>query len=183
MNFRFNINMTDNDYLEFNKFHLLKSSYGRKNDLGTRIFIAVFMVIVCIALLFMGDFSHDSFIEILPLIFLLVIVEVSYTKLTELWLKHFIGKMKKKGKMPFSSSSVLEFGEDTIVETTETEKTEQKYSAVEKIYNNGGNIIYIYVNNTRAYLLPVSSFESEKEYKEFFRFLKEKTGLEIKEVR
>ena len=175
--------MTDRDYLEFNKFHLLKSDYGRKSDLGIRIFLAVFLVAVCVGVLFLGDFSRDSFLEILPLIILLIVLEASYTKLTEVWLKYYIGKLKKKGKMAFSSSSVLEFSEDAIVETTETEKTEQKYSAVEKIYINGGKIIYIFVNNIRAYLIPVSTFENEKQYNDFLQFLKEKTSLEIKEVK
>lgn len=178
MKFRFNVNLTEEDYYEFNRFHLIKSEFGKKQILKMRIFVAVFIAVVSLGLLFIGDFTSDAFVQIIPLVLILIIVEAGYVKFSELILKLQLKSMKKSGKMGYDTESVLEFYDDIFVETTETIRTEQKYSVVEKIYINNGKIIYIYVNNVRAYLVPLTSFESKEQFDDFMEFLKQKTGLE-----
>lgn len=178
MKFRFNVNLTEDDYYEFNRFHMIKSEFGKKQILKMRIFVAVFIVIVSLGLLFADDFSYESFITLIPLAVILIVVEFGYVKLTEMILKLQLKSMKKSGKMGFDPTSVLEFYDDAFVEITDTVRTEQKYAVVESININNGQILYIYVNNIRAYLLPLSSFETKEQFGDFIDFLKQKTGKE-----
>ena len=73
--------------------------------------------------------------------------------------------------MGYSPSSVLEFYEDRFIETTEEKRTEQKYSAVERISIVDNKMIYIHVNNIMSYMLPLSCFESKEQYDCFFDFI------------
>ena len=68
----------------------------------------------------------------------------------------------------YSPSSVIEFYEDVFIETTPDNKTEQKYSAIERISVVDNKVVYIHVNNIMSYILPFSCFESKEQYNEFF---------------
>ena len=82
--------------------------------------------------------------------------------------------MKKNGKLAYSPKAELIFFEDCFVETTESNKTEQKYSSIERISIIEGRIIYIHVNNVIAFLLPVAAFDSWELYDAFLEFIKTK---------
>ena len=79
--------------------------------------------------------------------------------------------------MAYSPSAVLEFYEDGFVETTEQNKTEQKYTSVERISIVNNKMIYIHVNNIMAYILPIACFETEEQYYAFVEFMKMKCGI------
>ncbi len=76
--------------------------------------------------------------------------------------------------MPFSQSSVIEFYDNLFCEKTPDNKTENNYSSIEQIYIVENTVIYIYVNNIMAYIIPKKSFESESQYESFIEFLKKK---------
>ena len=76
--------------------------------------------------------------------------------------------------MGYSPSSVIEFYEDSFVETTPDNKTEQRYASIERISIVDNKMIYIHVNNIMAYILPLSCFETKEQYDEFFEFIKTK---------
>lgn len=82
--------------------------------------------------------------------------------------------LKKKGKMSYSPVSVIEFYDDRLVEITQEQKIEQKYTAIERISVVDNRIIYIHVNHVMAYLLPLTCFESTEQYNDFLAFIKEK---------
>ena len=92
-------------------------------------------------------------------------------------LKFQIKAMKKSGKMPYSAEAVMEFGEKTFTETTPENKSELKYSSIERVSIVGGKLIYIHINNLMAYLLPFEAFESVDEYNRFFDFIKTKVDV------
>ena len=64
--------------------------------------------------------------------------------------------------------------EDVFIETTPDNRTEQKYSAIERISVVDNKVVYIHVNNIMSYILPFSCFESNEQYNEFFKFIKTK---------
>ena len=76
--------------------------------------------------------------------------------------------------MGYSPESIMEFYEDRLVETTSDNKTELKYSAVERISIVDHKMIYIHVNNVMSYILPISSFESREQYDRFLGFIRTK---------
>ena len=174
MKFQFNVNINEEDYLDYNKFWMLRSHYGKKQMSTFRIIIAVIIGLIILISLYGGNFTFDSFIGIIPMAILLVLYELLLSPLFVLFLKCHLKSLKKKGKMGYSPSSVIEFYEDVFIETTPDNKTEQKYSAIERVSVVDNKVIYIHVNNIMSYILPFSCFESSEQYNEFFEFIKTK---------
>jgi len=172
MKFQFNINVSDDDYFEYNRFWMLRSHYGKKQITAFRIVIAVIMGVYILISLYGGNFTFDSFIGIIPMAILLIIFELLLSTLFVSFLRCHLKSLKKKGKMGYSPSSVIEFYEDVFIETTPDNKTEQKYLAIERVSVVDNKVIYIHVNNIMSYILPFSCFESEAQYNEFFEFIK-----------
>ena len=176
MKFQFNVNTTDKDYFDYNKFWMLRSHYGKKQMMGFRIVIAVIFGVYIFISLYGGNFTVDSFISVIPMAILLIIFELLFSSLFILFLKGHLKSLKKKGKMGYSPSSVIEFYEDSFVETTPDNKTEQRYASIERISIVDNKMIYIHVNNIMAYMLPLSCFETKEQYYEFFEFIKTKSA-------
>ena len=174
MKFQFNVNTTDKDYFDYNKFWMLRSHYGKKQMMGFRIVIAVIFGVYIFISLYGGNFTVDSFISVIPMAILLIIFELLFSSLFVFSLKGHLKSLKKKGKMGYSPSSVIEFYEDSFVETTPDNKTEQRYASIERISIVDNKMIYIHVNNIMAYILPLSCFETKEQYDEFFEFIKTK---------
>ena len=174
MKFQFNVNITDKDYLDYNKFWMLRSHYGKKQMMGLRIVFAVIFGVYIFISLYNGNFTVNSFISVIPTAILLIIFELLFSSLFVFFLKGHLKSLKKKGKMGYSSSSVIDFYEDSFVETTPDNKTEQRYSSIERISIVDNKMIYIHVNNIMAYILPLSCFETKEQYDGFFEFIKTK---------
>ncbi len=171
MNFRFGVRVSEEDYVNYNTFVLLRSPYGKKQILSLRVAtFAVFAIISLIAA-FGENFTWVSLIG--PVVILLVF-QFFLTRFFAWSLKGYIRSMKKQGKMAYSPEAVLEFYDDTFVEITAENKTEQRYAGVERISIVDGNMIYIHVNNTMAYMLPFASFESTEHKDQFVEFIKTK---------
>ena len=81
--------------------------------------------------------------------------------------------------MPYSQSSVREFFENSFTESTDTNKTEHTYSAIEKICVIGEKYVFIYISSVSGYIIPFPAFDSFKQRGEFLEFIKGKCS-EIK---
>lgn len=172
MMYKFNIKMTDQDYLEFNKFWMLKSHYGKKQILSFRLIMLVIMLVFCFISLYGGNFSADAFIGIIPIIILLTLFQLCLKPFFVIAFKSTIKNMKKSGKMPYSANSVIEFYDDEFVEITDENEIKQKYSAIERVSIISGKFIYIHVNNIMAYTMPWCCFDSDKQRDAFVEFIK-----------
>ena len=174
MKFQFNIKVNDQDYLDYNIFWRSRSHYGKKQMMIFRIFFVVLFAVSIAVSLSSDGFSKESFLGVIPSLLVLILVQVFLTRFFSWMLKGHIKSLKKSGKMGYSPESVMEFYEDSFVETTPENKTEQKYSAVERISVVDNKIIYIHVNNIMAYILPLSCFETKEQYESFLDFMKTK---------
>ena len=180
MNFQFNVNLNDSDYLECNKFWMFRSPYGKKQIITFRLIIAALFAVIIIVSLSAGDFSLNSFIEIIPFSIGCLLLQLFLTRIFSWSLKKQIKSLKKSGKVGYSPCSVLEFSEDSFCETTPDNKTESKYSAIERISIVDNKVIYIHVNNIMSYIIPLSCFESKEQYNDFLDFIKTKcTNIDI----
>lgn len=176
MDFKFNVHLTDADYLDYNVFWSIKSPYGRKQMRTFRILIGAAILLFSLFILIRDNFSSGAFISASAQWFLLVIVEALLNPFFVWVFKNHIKSLKKHGKMGYSPDSEIEFFEDRFVETTPENKTEQKYSAVERISVIGNKFVYIHINNLMAYILPMASFASGEEYERFMSFMRTKCG-------
>ena len=174
MKFQFTVNTNDKDYLEYNKFWSFRSHYGKRQIVTFRIVIAALLCLNALVLLYGGGFTAEAFISIIPAVITLIIFELALNPFFVLILKLQMKGLKKQGKMGYSPVSNIEFYEDTFIEITPDNKTEQKYSAVERISVVDNKYIYIHVNNIMSYILPFSCFETKEQLDEFLAFLKTK---------
>ena len=76
--------------------------------------------------------------------------------------------------MGYSPVSEMEFYDESFVEITPDNKTERKYSAIERVSVITDKVVYIHVNNVMSYILPLSCFESKEQYNNFLDFVRSK---------
>ena len=76
--------------------------------------------------------------------------------------------------MGYSPVSEMEFYDESFIEITPDNKTEQKYSAIERVSVITDKVVYIHVNNVMSYILPLSCFESKEQYNNFLDFVRSK---------
>ena len=174
MNFQFHICLNDKDYLDYNIFWTFRSPYGKKQMLKFRVMLAVLLGMISFLSLMRGEFSASAWLGILPYGILLLLLELLWNPFVAWTLKGYIKSLKKKGKMGYSPVSKMEFCDDSFTEITSDHKTEQPYSAIERVSVIPDKVIYIHVNNVMSYILPISCFESKQQYNDFLDFLKTK---------
>lgn len=175
MLFKFNIHLDDKDYLDFHLFWMTRSPYGKKNILLVRILAAVVLGAMALVSLADGSDSLKTFLlGVIPHIILLALFELLLVPFLGWSVKGQLKALKKKGKMGYSPVSELEFYDETFVEITPDTKTEQTYSAIERVSIIAGKIIYLHANNVSAYLLPLSCFASKEQFDKFCAFLQTK---------
>jgi hypothetical protein len=179
MSYRFNVTITEQDYIDFNDFILLKSSYGKKQTRSIRALIIIGALIIALIKTATEKFARASIdfalitvISGLIACFLILPIMRKINKLT-------IKDLNKRGKPCYSPSATLEFNEEDFTETTTDGTSTVKYSAVETVYLVNGKDIYILINKMMAHILTESAFDSPEQYSEFATFLSSK----IKDVK
>ena len=172
MKFEFDITLTDQDYLDFNLFHAFESPYRMKTIRNTRILLLIICGIGMLISLRGYNFELFGFFAQIPLVIFAVVLQLLLKPYFVFFIKYNIKRMKKTGKMAYSPNSHLIFTENSMVESTSTEKLEQLYTSIEQICIHKDKCIYIYVNNLKAFILPMSIFRSAEQYEEFVAFLK-----------
>lgn len=173
MKFRFNVNITPEDYLEFNRIVMSEMPAGKKLIKKERIIISVFTAL-CIILILLNEKGSDLIVAVVALLLSAILVQVLITPGMKLFVKLNIKSLTKtQGKMPYTEHSVIEFYDEVFVETSEDNKTEMKYSAIENVFVND-KLVAIFINKMQGYILPVASFESKEQMISLVRFIGEK---------
>lgn len=174
MKFQVNVKLNDQDYLDYNVFWAIRSHYGKKQIRTLRITVLIIYSIFVFISLFSDGFSAESFLGVIPMSIVFVLFQLFLKRLFAWALKGTVKNLKKSGKMGYSPDSVIEFYEESFAETTSENRTENKYSAIERISIVDNKIIYIHINNVMAYILPLTCFESKEQYDSFFEFINTK---------
>ncbi len=178
MKFRLQVNISEEDYLNFNVFWLLRSPYG-KNQKNKAYLIYALAGLTLMLLVFVSIFNlYQSLLHaavssgIIFIIYMILILR--YPKSYRNTLKRSFKNMKKTGKMAYPPNSVLEFYDDYYVEIEPDTTTKQNYTVFERISFIPDQALYIHTGNARAILLPVSCFASEEERNSFMQFIASK---------
>lgn len=177
MNYKLDITLTDKDYTDFNIFWMLKSTYGKKQMLKCRVIIFLIFALSALFVLLTGDGSVGNFVFIGLMVVMLALFQIFMPSFYTRTIKSQLKTLKKSGKMAYSPESSMEFYDDYFVEYTEENKNEHKYTTIERISLVGDKIIYLHINNVTAYLIPISSFNSEEELSSFIDFIKTKAPI------
>ncbi|MBQ8848709.1 MAG: YcxB family protein [Clostridia bacterium] len=174
MNFKFHISLSDDDYLEYNKFHMLKSFYGARQLRLFRGVVALLFAAFILVYWIAGGFTLSAFLGSIPYFIAAIVFELLLKPFFMFILKRNIKQMKKQGKMAYSALSNMEFYDGYFTEVTDENKTEQKYSAIERVSIVSNKNIYLHLNSVIAYIIPIASFESKEQYDAFVAFIKTK---------
>lgn len=173
MLYSFEVSMSDKDYFEYNKFHIQRSPYGRKYKTMVNVaFIAFACAAMLLMLLTIGA-SIETLIGVIPVILLSGVLMLLYPHVVVLILRLNILLTKNRPNKPYAPWSRIEFGEEFFAEETELGRTETKYFAIERI-SVTDSAVYMHLNATTAYILPMSLFEDCDELDVFLDFLKTK---------
>ena len=174
MLFQLNINLSEDDYLDFNKFHSFESMHGKKLINKTRIFFVLAMIILAaLFLLVMGLTTFSITYAVLLLLFTLLYM-VFFKKILTRNIQTQIKRLKKIGKLPFDPISTLEFYEDKMVEITASSRTEQSYTIFERVCVVKDRYILLYKSSVTAYILPVAQIKAQLNQENLVDFLSKK---------
>lgn len=176
MKFRFDISLTDQDYLDYNLFMLLKSPYNKNMILTFRIIVSAFFAIIPSIPLLSNEFSTGTIVGIILILTVIVLYNIFFAKSFARTIKSNMKKQKKKGKLSYTPLSSLEFYDDKFIETSPLNKTEQSYAAIERISIVENRLIYIHENRVVGYIIPRACFSSPEEFVSFIEFIKTKNS-------
>jgi hypothetical protein len=168
--FKFKYSLNDNDYLEFNRFHLNSSPARRRAYWFSR---ALFPF-MCVMFAFFIHRTMSGAAAWVPIGLLAVIGitwSIGYDRVVfEPLVKRQISRMKKEGKLPYGESETYSFGEDGLRKTTSRGEFSLKYGSFERIEQSVA-AIYIYVGAIEAIIIPSRVFENEAAKQEFLEFI------------
>lgn len=174
MKYRFHIHMTDEDYMEFNRFWQYQTPDGKKIVRLTRLLVfSIFWMAMGIVLVLEG-FTLLTLIIDVALAITSVVYQLLLKSILNMSLDRRIKKLKKSGKNLYSPESIIEFYDDYFLESVEENQSKRMYSGVERVIVAEGKTIYIREGLASAYIIPYSCFESEEQYREFVAFVKVK---------
>lgn len=168
---RFNIELDDEDYINFNTFLVFNTQEGRKAIMKGRLLGPAISLLVMVVLLLA---KADKWLMITEFCFLAVFATVTflmYPKTIGKSMRKHILAMKKDGKLPYEAESTLEFKDDEIFEIRHDGERHIPYSDIMSI---GEEEDYIYLRKgvQEALVLPKRCLEGKSE--ELLAFVKSK---------
>ena len=166
-------NVTEADYIKFNKYHHYKSPSGKKSlfFLWVLVFIPLFAIVFPIL---RGDTWYQILNMGIRLALLSLILFLAMRPFINLMVRLIVMTMKRSGKLPFGKSVQLDLYEDYVCETTETAETRFKYSTIEHV-GVDENAVYLYLTALQAIIIPRSVFDNKQDEGEFLKFI----GLQL----
>lgn len=174
MNYVFDIFLTEEDYIDFNIFHMSRSAYGKKHQRMLRGMVAAIFAVAALVNFWAEGISPVTVAYAVLLGGLGLLVTVFSGKFSGFTMKLVINNMKKTGKMAFSPESRLGFTDEGILEITPEGRTEKRWESMERLCIREGKVWYLYMNNTAAFILPVEQISAQTDVAEFRRYLESK---------
>ena len=171
MNYVFDIFLTEEDYIDFNVFHMSRSAYGKKHQRLLRGMVAVLFAVAILVNFWAEGISPVSVAYAVLLGALGLLVTVFSGKTSGFTMKLVINNMKKSGKLAFSPESRMGFSDEGILEITPEGRTEKRWESMERLCIREGKVWYLYMNNTAAFILPVEQIAAQTDLAEFRRYL------------
>jgi hypothetical protein len=159
-----NIDLTRDDYADFNKYYFLKKGLKKRIYL---VFVVAFILPFIINSGRPFDFlTYLTNVIIAGLVFGLI----------------YIGGMtlalKRTRKLPSDNGSILGMKkfiitDEGLIEESESNKNLQKWKSIKSIETND-NSVFIFVDNVAAYVIPKRFFKDEAEQQNFIKTIEDK---------
>lgn len=163
---KINYELTEEDYLHFNLFHVKQSKTAIKSLNIQRFLTPVFFIIVAFIFSGIGD---------MPVVFPLII----FGLISIVWLifypKYFYSlvmrqskKMLREGKNDgLLGEQQMALSKEGIVYTTSNGESQAKWSGIKKVLEDS-DFFYLYNSSVSAYILPKRALSNVEEAKGYF---------------
>jgi len=169
--YNFTFKMTEADYLEFNRHHILSDKSAQKITRITRVVLLICIGFFLVNYIFLqGDIPTTS---VFFFIILGVVISFGYKPLMLLLVRLQIKSLKKQGKLPYNKNVQLQFDEENYTEIGDISETKIKYTTIEKVVE-GRIAIYLYIGAIQATIVPYSVFETVEQKHNFLAFINSK---------
>ncbi|MBQ8210522.1 MAG: YcxB family protein [Clostridia bacterium] len=175
MHYRINVNLTEEDYFQFNKFVQFYAPAGKKNFTTARIIISLLPVMIAFLAGIHSGFNTELLAGIILMIPVSVLVFFTFKPFIWFTTKLQIKAMMKKGAL-YSPVSCVEFYDDHLVDYTPQKQVQINYSSFSSAYVVNSGIVYLFENAVNGVIVPISSFSSAEEWNSFINFISSKTG-------
>ncbi|MDR0917613.1 MAG: YcxB family protein [Oscillospiraceae bacterium] len=173
MEYKFSVALTDDDYLAYNKFHMTTHPAGKRLLTKMRIAIPiVFLVVFAVIGIVQKDTIPPRLLGILWVVASVYGI-VSAKRLTMRATKKNLKRMKEKGVNLYSKASTITCDDEYITEVTPETEVKKKLSTLKQIYV-AQTAVYIYMEESRAFLIPLRAFPDEQTRVEFTKFIQQK---------
>ncbi len=162
MEYKFNFDVTKEDYLAFNNAHLKKTLAGNLLRILCRTFIALSAGFLIFVQFYAKSFTWSSFV--FAFLFLYIVFGSAFLR------KKRIFKVYESNKSLHQQNEIT-VDENTISEKNEVSSTTMNKERITEIVacKHG---IYIYYSKIQCFLIPFHAFASEEEFKTFAEFVK-----------
>lgn len=167
--------VTEQDYIDFNKYQLLHSAAGKKNLLIIRFLPLLFSVFLFLIMLMAGTGTGLLVTEAVVLGIISVLSFFFSERFVLKGMDKTIEKLKKDGKLPYSTDGRLIFTEEYIQEITAASETKVFYTSIEKVCVSE-HIIYLFFSSAQAFLIPDSCFTGNGQKEQLLQFLQTKVN-------
>ena len=171
--YKFEYDITEQEYLQFNEYHLLNSAAGKRGLILTKCMGLIFSIVLVAAFIIAGA---ESGLIITETIFLAVFSIIWFVRGKKTAIKNMRKQMKKlkkeNGKL-YSNKGTLILDECGITDISEDKELKTPYSSITQLCV-GNNALYIYFSPMMAYIIPIKLLDN---IHEFQLFIESKTNL------
>lgn len=173
--YKFEYNITEQEYADFNEYYFLNSKTGKRALLLFRCFGFIFSIMALVIFIIANAEILLIIIEAIVLTIFSIIWFITGKRVFFKKLRKTMNKMKEKEGLPYSEEGTLVLDENEITDISTNQEIKTGYSAITQLVDIN-NAIYIICSNSMAYIIPfrVTGTNSINEIKVF---LEDKTGL------
>lgn len=171
MDFSFSFTLNEQDYFEYNKYHLYNTPALKKRLLIARFGLSAFFIIFGIVY---GKILEIFGISLVVFGLLALLWIIFFRSIQSRQIKRNLKVMKKAGKLHYDKEISLHFQDECFTEATPDSEAKIKYSMLERVAV-GDTDIYLYTGAAMAYIVPCRAFKDIGEKDAFLTFIASKT--------
>lgn len=161
--------LTEQDYIDFNVYHMENSKTIKKSVFIQRYIISLIFLIAPFVFYNFADIPFSISMAIFGIIYVIWIA--FYPQYLKKSVAKRISKMLEEGNnSDFLGSHSISLTEEGLEESSRLGETKKSWSAIERIDITEAHI-FIYASAVSAYIIPTRAFENMKQIDEFIDML------------
>ncbi len=174
--YRFHVTITPEIYTEFNVYTSTKTAYGKEQIRKFRLIFSAIIAVLLVLTILRDGLSIATLFGFVPALIVWALFVGLWPRILANSLKKSVKSMSKKGKLGYDPQAEFLFYDEHFEEVTSDQRTSIMYTKLERAVVRYGDVVYLYLDSMRAYILPASAFESPQQMAEFVQFLRTKVA-------